>query len=75
MNEESKNFLQKRVKKVFYELGRWSIDISKLAFASLVLGAVLRWDISNTSALFIGLAITGIGALVGFMLVTAFMED
>ena len=39
----------------FHDLGKLFIDVSKLAFGSLVLGTVIRWDIPHTTIFILGI--------------------
>ena len=71
-NEKEKST---KLQKAFFEIGRLFIDFSKLAFASLVLGTVIRWDVSDKLVFIVGLLFTGINAFIGIILVILFKED
>ena len=58
----------------FLNLGRLILDATKLCFGSLVLGTVLKGQISQTTLLTIGIIASAAGALGGVILVT-FCEE
>ncbi|MCL2809121.1 MAG: hypothetical protein FWD24_03520 [Treponema sp.] len=58
-----------------HDFGKLFIDISKLAFGSLVLGSVIRWDISHTMVFTLGIIFSVIIAITGIYLARTFKED
>ena len=58
-----------------HDIGKWLVDISKLAFGSLVLGSVIRWDISQVVVFAVGVIFSGALAFVGIYMTRLFKED
>ena len=57
------------------ELGKLFIDVSKLAFGSLVLGTVIRQDIPHNAVFILGIIFSVIVAFVGIFLARKYKED
>ena len=64
-----------RLEGYIHDIGKWLVDISKLAFGSLVLGSVIRWDISQALVFSIGVLFSGAVAFIGIYLTRLFKED
>jgi len=58
----------------FHNLGKLILDATKLSFASLVLGTIIKGDISQSTLLIAGIIASGVGALLGVTLTTMFEE-
>jgi len=58
----------------FYNLGKLILDATKLSFASLVLGTIIKGDISQSTLLIAGIVASGAGAALGVVLTTIFEE-
>ena len=58
----------------FLNLGKLILDATKLSFGSLVLGTIIRGDIPQSALLIYGIIASGIGAILGVILVTIFEE-
>jgi hypothetical protein len=50
------------------------VDIAKLAFGSLVLGTIIRWDIPHKTTFVVGIAFSAVVATVGIILARKFGE-
>ena len=69
---------KKRLNKIrgyFHDLGKLFVDVSKLAFGSLVLGSVIRWDIPHRTTFILGIIFSVIVAIVGIFLARNYKED
>jgi len=55
-------------------LGKLILDATKLSFASLVLGTIIKGDISQSTLLIAGIVASGAGAALGVILTTLFEE-
>jgi len=64
----------KRLRLFFRNLGKLILDATKLSFASLVLGTIIKGDISQSTLLIAGIIASGVGALLGVTLTTIFEE-
>jgi len=51
-----------------HDFGKLFIDIAKLAFGSLVLGTIIRWDIPHTTTFILGIIFSVVVATVGIIL-------
>ena len=58
----------------FANFGKLVLDATKLSFASLVLGTIIRGDIPPSTLLTAGIIVTGIGAVLGITLITILEE-
>ena len=58
----------------FLNLGKLILDATKLSFGSLVLGTIIKGDISQSTLLVSGIIASGIGSVLGIILVTIFEE-
>ena len=61
---------QTKIRRFHYNLGKLIVDVTKLYFGSLVLGTVIKGDISQSTLLIGGIVASGIGAFIGVTLVT-----
>jgi hypothetical protein len=71
------NTNQKRRRKIrcyLHDFGKLFVDISKLAFGSLVLGTVIRWEIPHSIIFTWGLVFSAIIAIVGIFLTRTYEE-
>ena len=64
----------KKIRLFFLNLGKLILDATKLVFASLVLGSVIRGDFSPSTLLVSGIIASGGGAIVGLLFTTLFEE-
>jgi hypothetical protein len=51
-----------------HDFGMLFVDMAKLAFGSLVLGTVIRWDIPHTTTFIVGITFSAVVATVGIIL-------
>ena len=58
----------------FLNLGKLILDATKLSFGSLVLGTIIKGDIPQSALLISGIIASGVGAIIGVILVTLFEE-
>jgi hypothetical protein len=72
--EVTKNQPGKKLRRFFLNFGKLILDATKLIFASLVLGTVIKGDIPPTTLLVVGIVASGVGAIVGLILSTIFEE-
>ena len=63
-----------KVRGYLHDLGKLFIDVAKLAFGSLVLGTVIRWDIPHTTIFILGIIFSVTVAFVGIILVRTYEE-
>jgi len=59
---------------IFHDFGKFLTDIAKLAFGSLVLGTVIRWDIPQETLFVFGVVFSITVALAG-IIITRFYEE
>jgi hypothetical protein len=58
-----------------HDFGKFFIDISKLAFGSLVLGTIIRWDIPHATTFIWGIVFTAVVATAGIILARKYEEN
>ena len=58
----------------FIHFGKLVLDATKLSFASLVLGTIIKGDIPPSTLLTAGIIVTGVGAIFGITLITILEE-
>jgi hypothetical protein len=58
-----------------HDFGKLFVDMAKLAFGSLVLGTIIRWDIPHTTTFFVGITFSAVMATVGIILARKNKED
>ena len=59
---------------LFLNLGKLILDLTKLSFASLVLGVILKGEIPQETLLNAGIIVTGAGTMFGLIVITLFEE-
>jgi len=59
---------------IFHDFGKFLTDISKLAFGSLVLGTVIRWDIPQKTLFIFGVVFSITVALAGILITRLYEE-
>ena len=59
---------------IFYDFGKFLTDIAKLAFGSLVLGTVIRWDIPQETLFVFGVVFSLTVALAGIIITRLYEE-
>ena len=64
----------RRLRRFFLNFGKLVLDATKLIFASLVLGTVIKGDIPQATLLISGIVASGSGAVVGLIFTTIFEE-
>ena len=68
MYDTKKQARHRKLRGYLYDLGKFLVDIAKLAFGSLVLGTAIRWDIPHKTLFFVGIIFTFTVALTGIFL-------
>ena len=68
--QAKKQVIRIKLRRFFLNLGKLALDATKLIFASLVLGSVIKGDIPPAQLLFSGIIASGIGAFFGLIVVT-----
>jgi hypothetical protein len=68
VGDTKKQTRQRKLRGYLYDLGRFLVDIAKLAFGSLVLGTAIRWDIPHKTLCVMGIIFTVIIAFAGIIL-------
>jgi hypothetical protein len=51
------------------------VDLAKLAFGSLVLGTIIRWDIPHTTTFIVGITFSAVVATAGIILAREHKEN
>jgi hypothetical protein len=76
MGDAKKRAKNNRIKGYGYlhDFGKLFIDLAKLAFGSLVLGTVIRWDIPKATTFIMGIAFSAVVGTVGIILAREFKE-
>jgi hypothetical protein len=64
----------RRLRRFFLNLGKLVLDATKLIFASLVLGTVIKGEIPQSTLLVSGIIASVTGAVVGLIFITIFEE-
>ncbi|MCL2093048.1 MAG: hypothetical protein FWH12_02535 [Treponema sp.] len=67
--------IKRRREEYFHDLGKWLVDVSKLAFGSLVLGSVISWNISQIAIFAIGVIFSGAIAFIGIFISRLYKGD
>jgi hypothetical protein len=65
---------RRKLRRFFLNFGKLILDATKLIFASLVLGTVIKGDIPQSTLLISGIIASGAGAIIGLILLTVFEE-
>jgi len=58
-----------------HDFGKLFVDIAKLAFGSLVLGTIIRWDIPHTTTFIVGITFSVVVATAGIILARKYKEN
>jgi site-specific recombinase len=58
-----------------HDFGKLFVDIAKLAFGSLVLGTIIRWDIPHTTTFILGITFSAVVGTVGIILARVYKEE
>jgi hypothetical protein len=74
MGDIKKQARQSNINGYLHDFGKLFIDISKLAFGSLVLGTIIRWDIPHKTTFIVGITFSAVVAIVGIILARKFGE-
>jgi len=74
MDKVEKQRRRNKIRGYFHDLGKLFIDIAKLAFGSLVLGTVIRWDIPHGTIFILGITFSVTVAVVGIILARTYEE-
>jgi len=59
---------------LFFNVGKFTLDVVKLSFGSLVLGTIIKGDFSESALLVSGIIATVVGTIIGIFLITVFDE-
>jgi len=70
METKDKVIKTNKLRIFFLNLGKLILDATKLSFASLVLGTIIKGDLSQSVLLIAGIIATGVGTVLGVTLVT-----
>jgi hypothetical protein len=68
MDNAKKQATRRKFRGYLYDFGKFLVDIAKLAFGSLVLGTVIRWDIPHKTLFLVGIIFSFVVALAGILL-------
>ena len=74
MDGQKKQSRRSKIRGYLHDLGKLFIDVAKLAFGSLVLGSVIRWDIPHTTIFILGIIFSTIVAIGGILLARTYEE-
>jgi hypothetical protein len=74
MDNAKKHARRRKIRGYLHDFGKLFVDISKLAFGSLVLGTVIRWEIPHSTMFTWGLVFSAIIAIVGIFLARTYEE-
>ena len=76
MSKKKAEKKDKRIKVygIFHDFGKFLTDIAKLAFGSLVLGTVIRWDIPQETLFVFGVVFSLTVALAGIIITRLYEE-
>jgi hypothetical protein len=65
---------QSNIRGYIHDFGKLFVDIAKLAFGSLVLGTIIRWDIPHTTTFIVGITFSAVVATAGIILTRKYEE-
>jgi len=68
MDIKKQQISKRKFRGYLYDFGKFLVDITKLAFGSLVLGTAIRWDIPHKTLFFIGILFSFTVAFTGILL-------
>jgi hypothetical protein len=74
MGDIKKQGKHSKIRGYIHDFGKFFIDISKLAFGSLVLGTIIRWDIPHMTTFILGIIFTIVVASAGIILSRKYEE-
>jgi site-specific recombinase len=74
MGDIKKQTGSNKIRGYLHDFGKLFIDIAKLAFGSLVLGTIIRWDIPHTTTFILGIIFSAVVATVGIILARTYEE-
>ena len=74
MDDNKKIAKRNKLRLFFLNLGKLILDVTKLSFASLVLGTIIKGNVPQATLLVAGIIASGVGATLGVILVTIFEE-
>jgi len=74
MADIKKREKHRKIDGYLHDFGKLFIDISKLAFGSLVLGTIIRWDIPHATTFILGITFSAVVATVGVILAREYEE-
>ena len=63
-----------RLRRFLLNLGKLVLDATKLIFASLVLGTVIKGEIPPATLMVVGIIASGVGAIIGLTFTTIYEE-
>ena len=75
MGDIKKQAKDSKIRGYLHDFGKLFVDIAKLAFGSLVLGTVIRWDIPHTTTFILGITFSAVVATVGIILARRYKEN
>jgi Na+/H+-translocating membrane pyrophosphatase len=74
MDDAKKQARHSKIDGYIHDFGKLFIDISKLAFGSLVLGTIIRWDIPHATTFIFGMVFSAVVGTVGIILAREYEE-
>ncbi|MDR2717819.1 MAG: hypothetical protein LBB89_07145 [Treponema sp.] len=75
MSDIEKQARHNNTRGYLHDFGKLFIDVAKLAFGSLVLGTIIRWDIPHTTIFVLGVISSVVIATVGIILARKYKEE
>ena len=75
MDKVKRQAKDSKIRGYLHDFGKLFVDIAKLAFGSLVLGTIIRWDIPHTLTFIFGITFSVIVATIGIILARANKEE
>jgi len=74
MGDIKKQTKHSKIRGYIHDFGKFFVDIAKLAFGSLVLGTIIRWDIPHITTFVWGIVFTVVVATAGIILSRKYEE-
>jgi hypothetical protein len=74
MGDINKQVKHSRIRGYLHDFGKYFVDISKLAFGSLVLGTIIRWDIPHKTTFILGIVFSIVVATAGIIIARKYEE-
>jgi hypothetical protein len=59
-----------KIRRLLVNIGKLILDATKLSFASLVLGTIIKGDLPHSTLILVGIISSGAGAITGIILTT-----